>query len=465
MYNFSKILVLAALMLTGSSLSAQHLQRQASLGFRPIPVTDSIAKAHKMKATQGLLVGNVQPQSTFSALEVQTGDVLIDLNGQAINGFPELLSVRDALKEGAPVTATVWRNGKSKKLKANTVARERETSTDKYEVIYGEAPFDGGYLRTIVNRPRKAGPHPTLYFIPGYTCASVDNMNPIHPYRKLIDSLANLDYLIFRIEKPGVGDGPHPCQCAETGFNKEMEVFAAGYDQLLKTEGVDPGKIFIFGHSMGGVEAPLLAADAKYNPLGVAVYGTVFQSWYEYILNMLRFQQPRIGDDYLELEEKMGEYVRLFYDHYVLDKPLEEIIRNPKWKAMLERDFALDNDGNILYRRSFFWREICGHNLTEAWAKTSAHVLSIYGEADFEVFNEFSMSEIARIVNAYHPGHGRFVSMPGTDHSLIQVGSMEKEVELKGSPEYRKYLMNNFDYKVVTVLHTWMQEVLEKAGS
>lgn len=465
MTNFSKILVLTALLLSASSLSAQHLRRGASLGFRPIPVTDSIAKAHQLKATQGLLVGNVRPKSTFSALGVVTGDIVQELNGKPMNGFPDLLSLRDALVEGETVTATIWRGGKSKKLKAKTVAREREASTDKYEVIYGEAPFDGGYLRTIVNRPRKPGPHPTLYFIPGYTCASVDAMNPIHPYRKLIDSLANLDYIIFRIEKPGVGDGPHPCQCAETGFNKEMEVFAAGYDQLLKTEGVDEKKIFIFGHSMGGVEAPLLAAQDKYNPLGIAVYGTVFQSWYEYILNMLRFQQPRIGDDYLELEEKIGEYIKLFYEHYVLMKPMEEIIRNPKWKAMLEKDFALDSEGNILYRRSFFWREICEHNITAAWAKTSAHVLSIYGEADFEVFNEFSMSEIARIVNAYHPGHGRFVSMPGTDHSLIQVGSMEKEVELKGNPEYRNYLVNNFDYKVVTVLHSWMQEILEKAGS
>jgi hypothetical protein len=36
------------------------------------------------------------------------------------------------------------------------------------------------------------------------------------------------------------------------------------------------------------------------------------------------------------------------------------------------------------------------------------------------------------------------------------------KVELNGSPQYRRYLMINFDYKMVTVLNTWKQEILEK---
>jgi pimeloyl-ACP methyl ester carboxylesterase len=465
MKKFSNMLVLAALVLMAGSISGQHLRRRANFGFQPIPVNDSIAQARQLKTTTGILVGRVFPHTTFANMGVEAGDVVLSLNDVEMSGFPALQQVGDGMVDGDPMTATVWRKGKAKKLRGKAVARAMEPSTDQYEVIYGETPFDGGYLRTIVNRPRRPGPHPTLYFIPGYTCASVDALSPLHPYRKLVDSLAGLDYLIFRVEKPGVGDGPHPCQCAETGFNKELEVFSAGYDALLRTEGVDKDRIFVFGHSMGGVQAPVLAAKGDIEPLGIAVYGTVFQSWYEYILAMLRFQQPRVGDDYLELEDKMQEYTKLFYEHYVLQKPLSEIIRNPEWKAMLERDFALDDDGNILFRRAFYWREISQHNLTRAWAKTRAHVLSIYGEADFEVFNEFSMSEIARIVNAYHPGHGSFVSLPGTDHSFIHVGSMEKEAELKGSPAYRDYLVKHFDWGIVTTLHEWMQNVMEKSGS
>jgi uncharacterized protein len=214
---------------------------------------------------------------------------------------------------------------------------------------------------------------------------------------------------------------------------------------------------------MGGIQAPLLTTKGDYHPKGIAVYGTVFQTWYEYILMMLRFQEPRTDEDYLTFEDDMKEYIRLFYEHYVLFKPLKEIIQNPKWKALLERDMALDAEGNILYRRAEYWQEIARHTFTDAWAKTDAHVLSMYGEADFEVFDPFSMAEITRIVNHYHPDHGKFVEIPGTDHGMIEVGSMQKGLDLRGKPEYRDYYVNHFNYRIITEIHQWIQSI-QKQG-
>lgn len=464
MFTFRHFYVGLLLLGLVSSITAQHLRRQASFGFQPLLVNDSIAQAHQLKRAEGMLLLQVTPSGTFGQMGAQAGDVLLAINGQAMQQWPDLMGLRRSLAEGDRLSVRIFRGGKAMTLDGKAVGIPKEGSTSQFEVEYGEAPFEGGYLRTIVNRPRKPGPHPAIYFIPGYTCATVDALPALHPYAKLVDSLARLDYLVFRVEKPGVGDGPQPCDCAETGFDKEMKVFEAGYDQLLKTKGVDPEKVFIFGHSLGGIQAPILAAQPRYQPAGIAVYGTVFQSWYEYILGMLRFQQPRIGDDYLELEAKMQTYTQLFFQHYVLHKPLEDIIANPDWKALLEKDFGLDAAGNILGRKSFYWGEIAQRNLTKAWAETEAKVLSIYGEADFEVFNAYSMSEIAQIVNHYHPGNATYTTLPGTNHSFIHVGSMEKEISLKGNPAYRQYLIENFDYKLIDVLHEWIQGVLH-AGS
>lgn len=457
-------LILAVALGTASLVSAQHLRRLVSFGFQPVLVNDSIARVHALETSRGMLVSQVISGTSFAGMGVAVGDILLQLNGENMDAWPALMGIRADLAEGDKLTALVWRKGKEKRLRGTAVGRPREPATAQYEVIYGEAPFAGGHLRTLLNRPKSPGPHPTIYFLPGYPCSSLDGLNALHPYRKLIDSLARLDYLIFRVEKPGVGDGPHPCECETTGFDKELEVFAAGYDALVETEGVDPEQIFVFGHSMGGIQAPILASQGKIKPLGIAVYGIIFQSWYEYVLALLRFQQPRVGDDYLELEEKMKDYTQLMYAHYVELKPLEEIVQNARWKALLEKDFALDAAGNILYRRAFYWQEICRHNVTAAWANTESHVLSMFGEADFEVFNEFSMSEITRIVNAYHPGHAQFRSFPGTDHNFIQVGTAARGAELKGTPAYREYLATQFDYRVVTALHNWIQEVLEKRG-
>lgn len=79
----------------------------------------------------------------------------------------------------------------------------------------------------------------------------------------------------------------------------------------------------------------------------------------------------------------------------------------------------------------------------------------MFGEADFEVFDAFSMEEIARIVNHYHPGKGKFVMIPGTDHGMIEVGSMAKGLELRNKPEYRDYYNKRFNYKIVTEIDQW----------
>jgi pimeloyl-ACP methyl ester carboxylesterase len=401
----------------------------------------------------------------MEALGVAPGDLILAANGHAVQDWPGLRSVLMGLYEGDAITVKAWRRagrkGKDLEFKGKVVGAPLEQGTARYDVLYDEAPFEGGWLRTIAMIPRSDGPHPIVYFLPGYSCFSIDNLSVNDPYHKLFDSLANLGNIIYRVEKPGMGDGPSPCSCETTGFDKELSAFEAGYDRLLKYEWADEGRIFLVGHSMGGVEAPLLATRNGRNPKGIAVYGTVFQTWYEYVLMMLRFQEPRTGEDYLTFEDDMRNYVQLFYAHYVEMKPLAAVIANPEWKALLERDFALDAEGNILFRRAEYWQEICRHSLTRAWAETKAHVLSMFGEADFEVFDSFSMSEIARIVNRYHPGHGKFVSLPGTDHGMINVGSMEKGLELHGTPGYRDYYLHHFNARIVSEIDGWIRSVME----
>jgi hypothetical protein len=334
-----------------------------------------------------------------------------------------------------------------------------EESNAKKVVEYGTVPFKGGVLRSIMVAPRSQGPQPIVYFIPGYNCFSIDKLAPHHPYTKLIDSLVALGNRVYRVEKAGMGDGPNPCNCEEGGFEEELAAFTAGYEELRRQNQGREDNIFLFGHSMGGVQAPLMAAQNDFRPGGIAVYGTVFQTWYEYILAMLRFQEPRSGEDYLAFEKDMDEYVKLFYAHYVEFQPLAEILENARWKALLERDFLLDNEGNLLFRRAEYWQELARHHYAEAWAKVPCPVLSMYGEADFEVFDAFSMAEIARIVNAYHPGHGKFVEISGTDHGMIKVGPMEEALKVRNTPAYRDLLRNSFNYEIVEILDKWMDSL------
>ena len=249
------------------------------------------------------------------------------------------------------------RAGKEQVLEAKAVGRPLETS-EISEVIYDEIPFQVGTLRSIINKPNKGGKLPAILFIPGYPCASYDNMNPIHPYRKLIDAFIEKGYVVMRVEKPGVGDGEFPIPCDQIDIATENAAFEAGYQALKKYSFVDTENIFIFGHSLGGLTAPIVAS--KVNPKGVIVYGTAYEPWWEYLMRMLRMQNPLFGVDFVENEKDMRLYHHLLYRQYVLKQsPKELAAENEDFGRLLRRDF------HVGWRRDDLWSPLLFLDLCE----------------------------------------------------------------------------------------------------
>ena len=272
------------------SALAQELTRRASLGFTPVAVDSATAHDRNLDTTTGLIITELSDGGTFAKLDAESGDILIELNGQPIQSIQDLLNVRNLLREGDVITATIIREGKSITLQGQAEKIPYETSPHS-EVIYGQFNFKDGRIRTIVNKPNKKGKQPAIFFIPGYTCSSIDNMHSINPYRQLLDSLVALDYAVFRMEKPGVGDNEQTGDCRQLGFDNELQAYIEGYKQLANYDFIDQENIFIWGHSMGGIHAPLVAQ--KHQPKGVVVYGIIHDTWTEYLLRMVRYQKSQ----------------------------------------------------------------------------------------------------------------------------------------------------------------------------
>ena len=436
---------------------AQNLQRRGRLGVQMEPVTDSLAQVLGLQEAWGMAIRRVFPGATYANAGGMDGDVLLNINGLPAVQGAALQEAMQSVREGRPARFTVWRNGEKKELEGAVSPIPLETSASS-DVIYGEVPYKGGWLRAIVNKPHTPGPHPAIYFIPGYTCSSVESFSPIHPYKKLLDSLSGLGYAIFRVEKPGVGDNVGTGNCQELGFDNELEAYRIAYEAMKQYDFIDMDNVFIWGHSMGGVYAPIIGAQTQ--PKGVVVYGITHEVWVEYLLKMVRYQNPLLGHDYVETDLDVRTLYALLYEHYYLGKSSKELYKNPDYQKILDRDFAFDGEDQILFRHEDFWRELNAHNLSEAWAGINGHVLSLFGKADMEAVNDESQREIARIVNANNAGYGTFRLVPETDHSMIKVGSMEKGARLRSTPEYRQYLETKFNYEIVTVTHEWIQSVI-----
>ena len=445
------------LLLLPTLLFTQTLQRRAYFGTATGPIPKEMAE--KIDRSTGIWVKMVLEDGTGYQIGLQKDDIITKINGKVLNSHPEFQAYRSHLKGGTPIQIEVWRNQEFIQLNGTAVARPYE-NPDFTEVIYDEVPYRQGQLRSIIYTPNKTEKHPTIFFIPGYTCSVYDNMVPNHPTRKLLDSLGKLGYAIVRVEKPGMGDSHNTGNCFEIGFNDEVEAFEKGFESLAKYDFIDQNNIFILGHSMGGVYAPLIAK--KYPVKGVITYGSTHEKWTEYLLRMLRFQNPRLGEDYLVTEDKMTNFYALLYEQYHLKKPAKELVKNPDFAPILLNDFQFDGEDQLIGRHEKFWLELSEQNITEAWINSNAFVLSIYGGADLQALDEYSHQEIVRMVNSYRPGTAQYIYRPSANHFMVNVGPMEKGVQIMGTPQAGRYFQQNFDYKIVNEIHHWILDKLSK---
>ena len=65
---------------------------------------------------EGVMIETVSPVSLGAALGLQTGDIIVELNKQAIHNFDELVGTLQQYAVGDEANITVLRNGKKKKV-------------------------------------------------------------------------------------------------------------------------------------------------------------------------------------------------------------------------------------------------------------------------------------------------------------------------------------------------------------
>lgn len=427
------------------------------------PVSQEIAQSVGLPAPRGIQVRSVQPTSTASNGGIKAGDILFSVNGIETNDFEAFRHKKvSGIYEGDKVTYEVYRDGKTTMLKAEAVGRAYE-SDENYVIEYGAIPFDKGQIRSIVTKPvaAKSQKLPAVLFIPGYTCASIDNLPPLHPYRKIVYSLTEKGYLVMRAEKPGLGDCMNTPECYDIDFATEVKSFKTALQALQQRQDVDKDNIFILGHSMGGMEAPFVAEGE--NVKGIIAMGITIKPWMEYLTEMLRNQNPNMGIDYVQNEKDMKLYERLLYALHVEGKsPSEMVKENAEFDRIMRRDFNYHGGNDFLTRDIIFSRSIHAHNIVEAWANTSTHVLSAWGEADVQVINDFSHRELVKIVNNYHPGKATFLKLDSTDHNFLKIGTIDDSYAAYRDGTLGQYFSTSFNNEVIGAFDDWMKLIMRK---
>jgi pimeloyl-ACP methyl ester carboxylesterase len=448
---FMTVSSMASISVPGLGVAADpdsELPRGGFFGTKVMPVSDEVRERFKLGEGDGVLIGEVIPGSTAETAGFKAGDILLALNGAKITEPGAFVRSIGSQKAGAELTIELRRGEDLRKEKVTLKARPFEKS-DAYDVVYGEVASRAGRLRTILTRPKGEGKHPALFLIQGIGLASIDNpVGPLSAYKTIIDDFTRHGFVTLRVDKPGCGDsegGP----ARDVDFDTELDGYRQALKMLKARSDVDVDRVFIFGHSMGGVMAPLLAADVPVR--GIVVYGTIARTWTEYWLENLRRQMELADADPSAIDRDVRAEAALTTYLYAEKKSPKEIIEH--YPQLRERIAQSITEDRYFFDRSLtFYRQLAEKNLAAAWESFSGHALAIWGKADY-VSNEDDHALIARIVNRDLPHHGTFLAMDGIDHGFNRASSRRASFELGQSRQ-----PGEFNPAILDVTRAWAEK-------
>jgi len=390
----------------------------------------------------GTTVTRVIPGSAAATAGIEIGDVLTQLAGVATPNVAAFLAQMHQLHGGQRVSVVEQHNGSTRTMSVvlGTPPDESDPAvTTSYEAI----TVDGTLRRTLVTLPKNAsGPRPAVLVLGGIGCYSVDvAANPQDAYMRLAHDLSRAGFVTMRVEKSGVGDSQGP-PCPSVDFYGEERMYAAALDALRQHAGVDPNRIFLFGHSIGTTSAPRLALQQ--HVAGVIAAEGVGRDWPEYEIRNTRRQAELSGETPVNVDKDVLDKSICMTRFLFLKQPEDAI----------EHDNPACKDANDIYPVDApYVQQVAALDIIGTWTRINVPVLTIYGRSDF-VTEESDHKRIVDIVNAHHPHTATFHAIEGMDHYLAVARTQKESLDLTNKRAPRTY-----DTALSTVVVQWLKSV------
>jgi pimeloyl-ACP methyl ester carboxylesterase len=410
-------------------------------------------------AMGGVTIVEVIPGATAQALGLINGDVVTAMNGRPVDNPLAIVRALEPLRGGSPIRIDYQRRGVKRTSSGKAVARPTESYANA-TARYGAYSFKGGLIRDIMVTPRGKPQAPVVFFLQGYTCASIEAGDPFGLYGGLAKGFADAGVGFYRVEKPGIGDSRGGARCEEIDYATELDAYRTGYHHLVHDLGVSPDRIFMLGHSLGGLEAPMLAAENA--PRGVAVYGTVLKDWAAYSSDLASYQNFLINGADPAGEEAKFAAASATLRHFYIDRwtPDRIVAADPAAAQILREQVSWDGGMNAFGRSYVFAQNLPGLPLMRSWRDTKSNVLSLYGASDEVALFDTDQRMIAEIVNWYRPGTARFISIPDTMHAMDLVGNRDAFRRRNIAAGGLKFGM--FNPAVVDPIVAWINESMAR---
>ena len=245
----------------------------------------------------------------------------------------------------------------------------------------------------------------------------------------------------MRVEKSGVGDS-EGAPCATVDFDNEAAGYTAALHALEQYAYVDPTRVFLFGHSIGGIEAPMIAAHDT-TVRGIVAMSTVGIAWFEYELANLRRQLVLQGITPDSVDRAMRVKERCMHALLVDRQTLDQVIASDSTCRPY-----------VQYPAHYtYMQQVAAQDVGALWRAVHARVLVVYPTSDF-ITSEQEHQYLVDATNAMHPGQATFATVTGMDHYLAAEESMAASIKDARGPDARPFSTAAFP-----VIDAWLDGV------
>ncbi len=393
--------------------------------------------------TNPITVKTVVPGGAGEAAGIQAGDVLREADGRPLSTSAEFVRIIGSHLSGDRVSMRLIRDGSEVTKTVTLRPRPYETSADA-DVLYTSVTASGAKRRVIITRPKSPGRYPAVLLIAGLGCYSVDGeLLRKDNYGPILSALAKKDFVTMRVEKPGEGDseGP-PCTDIKATADLEVAGYVAGLRALKGYDFVDPGKVYVFAHSLGPLLGALVLPQESVQ--GMIAAETVGRSWFEYGLENVRRQATLLGEPFDQVDADVRAHESCAHRFYVDRETADAVSKaGPECAAMI-RSYA-----GVPYT---YMQQIGDIDLGKQWRQVDVPVLVIYGTSD-PVTSADEGRYLAEIINGFHPGRATYVEIPGMGHDFNRYASQAEYLTRAGSTSPHPY-----DDEFVAVVVNWLEK-------
>ncbi|MCR5567274.1 MAG: alpha/beta fold hydrolase [Clostridiales bacterium] len=299
----------------------------------------------------------------------------------------------------------IVRDGAIAGLQVGNYSGDRDADraeSDAFDSIELALPVPSlGELPGILTVPKGDGPFPVVILLQGSGASDRDEaVGNVKPFRDLAEGLAPQGVAVYRFDKRNYVYGTELAEKKDATLVDEYIEDAVNAVQLVAGQDrIDPDRIFVLGHSLGGNAIPAIARELEQAPVKACGF-------------IMLAASPRRLD---VLIREQYDFVYSLMPEVTAEQQAEKDMVFAELDKLQDLD-ALTEDDQVIGTYAAYWKWLAEYDILEAAKEITKPVLLLQGEEDYQVtMVDFEMWKEA----VGGRDNWRMISYPGLTHLFM----------------------------------------------